>query len=86
MYFLEPFAPFTSILTPQCQEHSTQLLRVACVGDSRAVLGRKGASGDWEAIALSLDQNGYNSDESSRLRLKHPNEPEMLKDGRLLGL
>ena len=34
----------------------SQLLKVACTGDSRAVLGRRNAAGEWEAIALSTDQ------------------------------
>lgn len=36
----------------------SQLLKVACTGDSRAVLGRRNAAGEWEAIALSNDQVG----------------------------
>ena len=36
----------------------SQLLKVACTGDSRAVLGRRDAAGEWEAIALSTDQVG----------------------------
>ena len=35
-----------------------QLLKVACTGDSRAVLGRRNAAGEWKAIALSSDQVG----------------------------
>ncbi|KAL8720555.1 MAG: hypothetical protein Q9225_002601 [Loekoesia sp. 1 TL-2023] len=65
---------------------TTQLLRLACVGDSRAVLGRRNKKGTWEAIPLSIDQIGYNKDEVARLRAEHPNEPQMIEDGRLLGL
>lgn len=65
---------------------ATQLLCVACVGDSRAVLGRRNKKGDWEAVPLSVDQTGYNKDEVARLRAEHPNEPQMIQDGRLLGL
>ena len=36
----------------------SQLLKVACTGDSRAVLGRRNAAGKWEARALSRDQVG----------------------------
>ena len=64
----------------------SQQLKVACAGDSRAVLGRRKASGGWEAIALSADQTGNNEDEVSRLQKEHPDEPEMIKTGRLLGL
>jgi len=63
-----------------------QRLKVACTGDSRAVLGRRNASGEWEAHALSIDQTGYNEDEVSRIRKEHPGEPDVIKDGRLLGL
>ncbi|EEY19116.1 phosphatase [Verticillium alfalfae VaMs.102] len=34
----------------------SKLLRVACTGDSRAVLGRRSDSGKWTATALSVDQ------------------------------
>ncbi|KAL8699791.1 MAG: hypothetical protein Q9224_001259, partial [Gallowayella concinna] len=61
-------------------------LHVANVGNSRAVLGRCNAQGTWEAQPLSIDQTGCNEDEVTRLQSEHPNEPEMMKDGRLLGL
>lgn len=64
----------------------SQLLRVACVGDSRAVLGRRTSSGGWQATALSADQTGYNSEEAARIRKEHPDEPDAVKDGRVLGL
>lgn len=64
----------------------SQMLRVACVGDSRAVLGRRTSSGGWQATALSVDQTGYNSEEAARLREEHPDEPDAVKDGRVLGL
>ena len=60
---------------------STQLLRTAYVGDSRAVLGRRNSAGSWEAIALSVDQMGYNESEVARIRAKHPNEPEVFMEG-----
>lgn len=63
----------------------TRALRVACVGNSRAVLGRRTWSGRYKAIPLSVDQTGHNEDEVTRLRAEHPNEPDMIKDGRLLG-
>ena len=61
-------------------------LKVACTGDSRAVLGRKDASGNYKAVDLSIDQTAFNETEVSRLKANHPNEPEMLKEGRLLGI
>ncbi|CAD6572113.1 MAG: hypothetical protein ASARMPREDX12_004951 [Alectoria sarmentosa] len=54
--------------------------------DSRAVLGRRNAAGKWEARALSRDQTGYNKDEVARLQKEHPDEPELVKGGRVLGL
>lgn len=60
-------------------------LRVACTGDSRAVLGRRGASGKWTAIALSEDQTGGTPSEDARLRAEHPNEPYVTANGRILG-
>jgi len=64
----------------------SQQLKVACSGDSRAVLGRRNAAGKWEATALSADQTGYNKDEIARLQADHPNEPDMIKRGRMLGI
>jgi len=64
----------------------SQLLKVACTGDSRAVLGRRNASGGLDTIPLSTDQTGKNPDEIARLQKEHPNEPEMLKEGRVLRL
>ena len=59
--------------------------RVACTGDSRAVLGRRGASGKWTATALSEDQTGGTPSEDARLRKGHPNEPYVTANGRILG-
>ena len=63
----------------------TQELRVACTGDSRAVLGRRGSSGKWTATALSTDQTGSNPDEAARIRSAHPGEPFAVSKGRILG-
>ncbi|KAK4651389.1 [Pyruvate dehydrogenase [acetyl-transferring]]-phosphatase 1, mitochondrial [Podospora pseudocomata] len=63
----------------------SKLLRVACTGDSRAVLGRRTESGKWTATPLSVDQTGSNVDEASRLRREHPNEPYVVRNGRVLG-
>lgn len=60
-------------------------LRVACTGDSRAVLGRRAASGKWTAQALSVDQTGGNIDEANRMRAEHPGEPNVIHNGRVLG-
>jgi pyruvate dehydrogenase phosphatase len=63
----------------------SKLLRVACTGDSRAVLGRRSESGKWIATPLSVDQTGSNPDEAARLRKLHPNEPYVVRNGRVLG-
>lgn len=64
----------------------SQQLKVACAGDSRAVLGRRKESGGWDSIPLSVDQTGSNADEVARLKREHPNEDEMVQDSRVLGL
>ncbi|KAB5585858.1 protein phosphatase 2C [Coniochaeta sp. 2T2.1] len=63
----------------------SQLLRVACTGDSRAVLGRRSDSGKWTATRLSTDQTGANPDEAARLRKQHPGEEYVVRNGRVLG-
>ncbi|KAF2713607.1 protein serine/threonine phosphatase 2C [Pleomassaria siparia CBS 279.74] len=64
-------------------------LRVACTGDSRAVLGR------WDPVAekytchpLSVDQTGFNQLEVDRIKAEHPGEDNIIdpKTGRLLGI
>lgn len=60
-------------------------LRVACTGDSRAVLGRRASSGKWTATALSIDQTGGTPSEDERLRAEHPGEPYVTLNGRILG-
>lgn len=67
-------------------DSTTSTLHVACTGDSRAVLGRKGPDGRWEAKALSVDQTGNNEEEIARLHEEHPGEEDMIKNGRVLGL
>lgn len=66
-------------------DSSSKLLHVACTGDSRAVLGRRGDGGKWVATALSVDQTGGNPEEAARLRKAHPGEPDVVKNGRILG-
>lgn len=63
----------------------SKLLRVACTGDSRAVLGRRGANGKWTATPLSADQTGSTASEAERLRNEHPGEPDVVRNGRVLG-
>ncbi|KAI8933595.1 hypothetical protein NX059_009325 [Plenodomus lindquistii] len=64
-------------------------LRVACTGDSRAVLGRWDEStNSYKCIPLSEDQTGFNPKEVSRLAEAHPDEPDIIdpKTGRLMGI
>ncbi|EWZ47997.1 hypothetical protein FOZG_03719 [Fusarium oxysporum Fo47] len=63
----------------------SNLLRVACTGDSRAVLGRRAGNGKWTATALSEDQTGSNSQEVERMRKEHPGEDNVIRNGRVLG-
>ena len=63
----------------------SKLFRVACTGDSRAVLGRQGPSGKWVATPLSEDQTGNTPSEIARLRNEHPGEPNVVRNGRILG-
>lgn len=60
-------------------------LKIACSGDSRAVLGRRGASGKWTAMTLSEDQTGGTTSEIKRLQQEHPGEPYVTRNGRILG-
>lgn len=66
-------------------DSSSKLLRVACTGDSRAVLGRRGPNGKWTATPLSEDQTGGTVSEAERLRKEHPGEPNVVRNGRILG-
>ncbi|KAL5117287.1 hypothetical protein ACEQ8H_004846 [Pleosporales sp. CAS-2024a] len=64
------------------------ILRVACVGDSRAVLGRwNPTTRSYTSIPLSVDQTGFNEKEVARIMQEHPNEPDVInaKSGRLAG-
>ncbi|KAI4706573.1 hypothetical protein J4E89_008640 [Alternaria sp. Ai002NY15] len=67
----------------------TSKLRVACTGDSRAVLGRWDPSTNtYTCIPLSEDQTGFNAKEVERLSKQHPDEPSVIdpKTGRMLGI
>ena len=63
----------------------SNLLRVACTGDSRAVLGRRGSNDKWTATALSEDLTGGTPSETARLRAEHPGEDMVTSNGRILG-
>ncbi|KAL8778642.1 MAG: hypothetical protein Q9213_007332 [Squamulea squamosa] len=64
---------------------ASRYLFVANVGNSRAVLGQRNDQGTWEARPLSVEHTCHNQEEVARLRAEHPNETEMIQDGRLLG-
>lgn len=67
-------------------DSSSKLFRVACTGDSRAVLGRKNpTTGKWTATPLSEDQTGGTPSEMVRLRAEHPGEDNVVHRGRILG-
>ena len=63
----------------------TRELTIANLGNSRAVLGRRDDKGQWTAIPLSSDHTVQNPAEVLRLQQAHRNEPDMIKEGRLLG-
>ncbi|KAK1961472.1 protein phosphatase 2C [Colletotrichum sublineola] len=68
---------------------ATSTVRVACTGDSRAVLGSAAPdSTSYTALDLSKDQTGRNQDEFDRISKEHPGEDGILdkKSGRLLGI
>lgn len=62
---------------------------VACVGDSRSIIGRcktDTENNKWEAIRMSEDQTGRNQSEVLRMRNEHPGEEEtVIYRGRVLG-
>jgi len=67
-------------------ESAESKLRVACTGDSRALLGRRDAKGSWQAFQLSNDQTGSNAEEAERLQREHPGEEKtVVRNGRVLG-
>ena len=67
-------------------DSSSKLFRVACTGDSRAVLGQKNpTTGKWTANPLSEDQTGGTPSEMTRLRAEHPGEDNVVFNGRILG-
>jgi pyruvate dehydrogenase phosphatase len=68
-------------------DSQTGRLKVACTGDSRAILGRKDPkSGKWVVEVLTVDQTGRNKDEANRIRKEHPGEErDAVKRGRVLG-
>ncbi|KAH8674041.1 phosphatase 2C-like domain-containing protein [Xylariales sp. PMI_506] len=65
---------------------SASSLHIASTGDCRAVLGRKTADGKWEATFVTIDQTGANPDEIARIQAQFPDEPDLVKGGRIWGM
>lgn len=63
---------------------NSKMLKVAVTGDSRALLGSFKDS-KWTVRQLSIDQTGSNPTEVARIISEHPDEPNVIKNGRVLG-
>lgn len=59
-------------------------LKVAVTGDSRAILGSY-KDNQWTVKQLSIDQTGSNPTEVARIISEHPDEPKVIRNGRVLG-
>lgn len=66
-------------------DSSSHLLKVAVTGDSRALLGSLNDENEWTVKSLTVDQTGDNPDEVARIRGEHPDEPGVIRNGRVLG-
>ncbi|QLQ78905.1 hypothetical protein HG537_0B02530 [Torulaspora globosa] len=60
-------------------------VKVAVSGDSRALIAGVDSKGQWVVKSLSTDQTGDNPDEVRRIRSEHPGEPNVVRNGRILG-
>lgn len=60
-------------------------MKVAVTGDSRAILAKQSDEGSWTVKSLSTDQTGDNEQEVERIRKEHPDEPNCVHRGRILG-
>ena len=98
---LDPGVPIANALSLQAPAYAgscallstyqpqSRLLHVACVGDSRAVLGRWDAStSTYSSQPLSVDQTGFNPKEVARITAEHPDETGIIDpaSGRVLGI
>lgn len=72
-----------ALLTAYNSLNST--LKVAVSGDSRALIGGLDEKGNWVVESLSTDQTGDNPKEVERIRSEHPGEPNVIRNGRVLG-
>lgn len=66
-------------------DSKTSTLKVATTGDSRVLMGSIDGQGRWTVKALSTDQTGDNLEEVARIRREHPDEPNCVRNGRVLG-
>ena len=65
-------------------DSNSKLLKVAVTGDSRAILGSY-RDNKWTVKQLSVDQTGSNPNEVARIISEHPNEANVVRNGRVLG-
>ncbi|SCW02051.1 LAFE_0E13080g1_1 [Lachancea fermentati] len=72
-----------ALLTMYDSMNST--LKCAVTGDSRALLASVDENGQWTVQSLSIDQTGDNPEEVDRIRSEHPGEPNVIRNGRILG-
>lgn len=63
---------------------NSKMLKVAVTGDSRALLGSF-KDNKWTVKQLSIDQTGSNPTEVARIISEHPDEPNVIRNGRVLG-
>lgn len=63
---------------------NSKILKVAVTGDSRALLGSF-RENQWTVRQLSIDQTGSNPTEVARIISEHPDEPNVIRNGRVLG-
>ncbi|KAG7194369.1 uncharacterized protein KQ657_004581 [Scheffersomyces spartinae] len=63
---------------------NSKLLKVAVTGDSRAILGSF-KDNKWTVRQLSIDQTAANPTEVAKIISEHPDEPNVIKNGRVLG-
>ncbi|KAH7908418.1 phosphatase 2C-like domain-containing protein [Hygrophoropsis aurantiaca] len=89
------YYPEWSDLSAKCTQGSTVLvaltdsqkknLWVANLGDSQAVLGKRGPCGKWFATAINSMHNGNNVTERRRIMREHPGEQYCVSDNRVIG-
>lgn len=61
-----------------------RMLKVAVTGDSRAIVGLY-QDNKWTVRQLLIDQTGSNPTEVARIISEHPDEPKVIRNGRVLG-